>query len=403
VSFKAGEIEKTITVQIAGDTGVESDETFALTLSAPSSRIQLGTAASATGVIATDDGSPLSGIVYSWKSHMLLSGVNVQLKPQTGGVSQLYELRNVNLTASGDVTAEVWANLGSTAVQSLQFDLGIDGGATGTFTADTATLGGFLTTSGNTAGHVSLGAITTGAGLSGSVRLGTLSLDEPVGTTLSSVNFVKGEAGASKLAAYGVKVGALLDTTDANGAYGYEGLDAGLYALDLSMTSVSSDADAITAADALAALKIAVGRNPNGDAATAMAASPYQLIAADVNGNGSVTAADALAILKMAVGRSDALSREWLFVREDEDFWNEATKTFTTNSDTVVWDNKPYDVSSPAKVTQNFVAVLKGDVNGNWAAPAGSEKLADSYFTDLVARNPNSMQLSQWGIAPLLV
>jgi len=37
-------------------------------------------------------------------------------------------------------------------------------------------------------------------------------------------------------------------------------------------------------------------------------------------------------------------------------------------------------------------------VNGSWAAPAGSEKLADSYFTDLVAHNPNSMQLSQWGV-----
>jgi len=166
----------------------------------------------------------------------------------------------------------------------------------------------------------------------------------------------------------------------------------------LSMTSVSSDADAITAADALAALKIAVGRNPNGDAVGTMAPSPYQFIAADANGDSRVTAADALAILKMAVGRTDALAREWLFVREDEDFWNEVTKGFTTNNDSVVWDNKPYDVTSPAKVTQNFVAVLKGDVNGSWAAPAGSEKLADSYFTDLVAHNPNSMQLSQWGV-----
>jgi hypothetical protein len=64
-----------------------------------------------------------------------------------------------------------------------------------------------------------------------------------------------------------------------------------------------------------------------------------------------------------------------------------------------VWDSKPYDnVSSPATQTQNFVAVLKGDVNGSWVAPAGSEKLADSYFVDLVAHNPKSMQLSQWGI-----
>jgi len=342
--------------------------------------------------------SPVSGMVYSWKTHMLLNNVSVSLTPQSDGVSHLYELHNIKLTATGDVTAEVWANLGSTSVKSLQFDLGLDSGVTGAFTADTSALGGFITANGTTAGHVSMGAITTGAGLSGSVKLGTLSLDQPVGTTLSAVSFLKGEAGDSKLAAYGVKVGALLDTTDSHGAYDYQGLDAGLYAMDLSMTSVSSDADAITAADALAALKIAVGRNPNGDAVGTMVPGPYQFIAADATGDGRVTAADALAILKMAVGRTDALAREWLFVREDEDFWNEVTKGFTTNNDAVVWDNKPYDVTSPAKVTQNFVAVLKGDVNGSWAAPAGSEKLADSYFTDLVAHNPNSMQLSQWGV-----
>jgi hypothetical protein len=398
VSFKAGESEKTVTVQIAGDTLVELDETFALTLSNPSSRIQLGTSASATGIITSDDGSPLSGQVYSWKTHMLLNNVSVSLTPQSDGVSRLYELRNIKPTATGDVTAEVWANLGSTSVQSLQFDLGLDSGVTGAFTADTSALGGFITANGTTAGRVSMGAITTGAGLSGSVKLGTLSLDQPVGTTLSAVSFLKGEAGDSKLVAYGVKVGALLDTTDSHGAYDYQGLDAGLYAMDLSMTSVSSDADAITAADALAALKIAVGRNPNGDAVGTMAPSPYQFIASDANGDTKVTASDALAILKMAVGRTDALAREWLFVREDEDFWNEVTKGFTTNNDSVVWDNKPYDLTSPAKVTQNFVAVLKGDVNGSWAAPAGSEKLADSYFTDLVAHNPNSMQLSQWGV-----
>ena len=45
-----------------------------------------------------------------------------------------------------------------------------------------------------------------------------------------------------------------------------------------------------------------------------------------------------------------------------------------------------------------FTSGYNWDVNGSWAAPLGSEKLADNYFTDLVAYNPNSMQLSQWGI-----
>ncbi|WP_395671748.1 Calx-beta domain-containing protein [Phenylobacterium sp.] len=56
VSFAAGETSKTITVNVAGDTTVETAETFTLTLSSPSSGATLGTA-SATGTITNDDGS----------------------------------------------------------------------------------------------------------------------------------------------------------------------------------------------------------------------------------------------------------------------------------------------------------------------------------------------------------
>jgi hypothetical protein len=344
--------------------------------------------------------APMSGIVYDWKTHTLLKDVSIKLTTEGDGVNHMYELRNIKLTAAGDVTAEVWANLGTASVQNLHFDLGLDSGVTGSFTADATSMTGFTAINGDQAGHIGYGAMSTTKSLTGSVKLGALSLDLPTGTTLTSVKFLSGDAGDSQLAAYGVKAGALLDTTDIHGAYDYQGLDAGLYAfeLDKALTSAETGSQAISSADALAALKMAVGRNPNGDAAGTIAASPYQFIAADVNGDGRVSSADALAILKMAVRRSDALPREWLFVREDEDFWNETTHAYTTTRTSVAWDNEPYDVTSPTKLTQNFVAVLKGDVNGSWVAPAGSEKLADSYFTDLVAHNPNSMQLSQWGI-----
>ena len=69
-----------------------------------------------------------------------------------------------------------------------------------------------------------------------------------------------------------------------------------------------------------------------------------------------MTSADALAILKMAVKRTDAPAREWLFVNENQDFWNETT------SSSVVWD-KVLQVNSPLTTQQNVVAVLKGDVN----------------------------------------
>ena len=53
VSFAAGETSKTITVNVAGDTVVESDEGFTVTLSNPSTGATLGTA-SAIGTIRNE-------------------------------------------------------------------------------------------------------------------------------------------------------------------------------------------------------------------------------------------------------------------------------------------------------------------------------------------------------------
>ena len=58
VSFAAGETSKTITVSVLGDTTVEPNEPFRLTLSAPSTGTSLGTAATATGTILNDDQPP---------------------------------------------------------------------------------------------------------------------------------------------------------------------------------------------------------------------------------------------------------------------------------------------------------------------------------------------------------
>ena len=54
VAFAAGETSKIVTVNVAGDTVVESDETFAVTLSAPTAGTTIGTAV-ATGTILNDD------------------------------------------------------------------------------------------------------------------------------------------------------------------------------------------------------------------------------------------------------------------------------------------------------------------------------------------------------------
>ena len=59
VSFAAGETSKVITINVAGDSIVESDETFSVTLSNPGTGTSLG-AASANGLIRNDDVAPAS-------------------------------------------------------------------------------------------------------------------------------------------------------------------------------------------------------------------------------------------------------------------------------------------------------------------------------------------------------
>ena len=55
VSFAAGEVSQTITVYVAGDSAVELDEGFTVTLSAPSGAILDASATSASGTILNDD------------------------------------------------------------------------------------------------------------------------------------------------------------------------------------------------------------------------------------------------------------------------------------------------------------------------------------------------------------
>ena len=189
-----------------------------------------------------------------------------------------------------------------------------------------------------------------------------------------------------------------------DGTFAFESLDVGGYKLEVSKALTTAETgSAINSADALAALKIAVGRNPNADPdgagpLLAPPVSPYQFMAADANQDGKVTSADALAILKMAVKRSDAPAREWLFVNENQDFWNEVTSSFTTTRSKVEWD-KELQVSSPLTTQQNVVAVLKGDVNGSWTPPAGAQDLditSPAYFADLASKM--GVPANQWAV-----
>jgi hypothetical protein len=152
--------------------------------------------------------------------------------------------------------------------------------------------------------------------------------------------------------------------------------------------------------DALSALRIAVGLNPNTDGA---AVSPYQFIAADVNQDGLVNTFDALQILQMAVGLPGAIPQEWLFVSEGQDFWDEAANdgqgTFTIDKNNVDWEAEGVPFADPQDVNPNFVAVMLGDVDGSWSAPEGSLSLNNDYFVELQEKGLGPAE--QWFAFPI--
>jgi hypothetical protein len=184
-------------------------------------------------------------------------------------------------------------------------------------------------------------------------------------------------------------------SADATGSWHMDTVPPDSYALSATR-SVTDIGNAITSADALAALRLAVGFNPNTGSAVV---SPYQFMAADVVGtDGKVTAADALAILRMAVKLPSAPANEWMFVEDTRDFWDEATNSFTIDRNHTTWD-RTIAFNANADQNVNLVGVLKGDVNGSWAAPANTPDLdisQPSYFNQL--HDLHGVPLAQMGL-----
>ena len=116
----------------------------------------------------------------------------------------------------------------------------------------------------------------------------------------------------------------------------------------------------ITSADALSALKIAVGLSPNPGSTPVTVA---QFAAADVDRSGAVNSADALNVLKMAVALSTAPAKSWIW------FTDSAARTIVNTTSASVSDWMK-DVVAPAdSQTLALVGVLRGDVDGSWTPP----------------------------------
>ena len=232
-------------------------------------------------------------------------------------------------------------------------------------------------------------ADTTAALAAGDTKLGTVSFESGAAPQVGLVlDF--GQAGQVNGGSYGQALAH--GTSDASGHFDVTGLNTGSYALT-GIRSVSDIGNAVTSFDALAALKIAVGINPNASVnGVQLALSPFQIMSADVVGtDGRVTSADALAILKMSVGIPTVPAMEWMFVEETRDL-SGITRT------SAAWDHN-ISANVQGDTTVNLAGFIKGDVNGSWAPPPGTQyvETTDSmHFTNL--SNIFHIPLSEWGV-----
>ena len=345
--------------------------------------------------------SNLQGISYFWKpnasgQHALLGGVTVSTSGATqsaDGANAAIQLKNIAWNAGGHATADIFAHVTS-AISNVDVSLNL-GGATGaTFNSTLSSDWAFQsnqTSNGYFISGVSLNAIGTG-----DVKVGSISFDTGLlSQTQLGIN-AGTKLGSANVSPYGFTLAH--DTSTASGAYSITPIDAGSYALIATRDTMDIGA-AINSADALAALKIAVSMNPNPTInGTQLPVSPFQIMAADINGDGGVSSADALAILKIAVHISTAITPQWVFVEDTRDFYDEASGLFTLTKSAASWDHNITTMVSGA-TTENLVGVLMGDVNGSWTPPAGSQYVEaqnPTYFTDL--SNLIYTPVSEWAV-----
>ena len=145
--------------------------------------------------------------------------------------------------------------------------------------------------------------------------------------------------------------------TGNSGDYLFDAIDCGDYTLR--PDKPDSAVQAINPFDAALILMAKVGL---------VSLTPYQMVAADVTGNGSVTAFDASYILRYFVGNIShfPVGKYWTFIPAgfpiDQNNWSTAP------------DSIRYAPLEASQFDQDFYAIVYGDVSGDWAGQATAFK-----------------------------
>jgi hypothetical protein len=150
---------------------------------------------------------------------------------------------------------------------------------------------------------------------------------------------------------------------------------------------------AVNLQDAIAILKMIVGLDANG---ADKALSPYQTMAADFDGNGTVGLTDAIGVLKHVVGLS-APEPTWHFVNEVD----ASVPGKTDLAPGLPPTSTSADISGSSPVHVGLVGYLSGDVDGSYVGGSWAIDLDTSqpnYFQTLVDNSNGALNLAQFGI-----
>jgi hypothetical protein len=192
VTFGVGETSKTITIHVAGDTLVESDEAFTVTLSDPSPGAVIGTA-TATGIIRNDDNPP--------PPDLSIAATDADKAEGNSGATPF----TFTVTRSGDLsgTSSVdWAVSGPPA-DAADFEGGILPSGTLSFAAGQDTMTITVEIAGDTAvegdeGFAVILSNAVGANISVASAQGTiLNDDASLSISAASADKAEGDAGST--------------------------------------------------------------------------------------------------------------------------------------------------------------------------------------------------------------
>jgi len=300
----------------------------------------------------------LSGHITFWKTGEAITDITTTLTAlPTNGTQHAIELKNIHVKADGSHTVEVWATTPNSTTGSFECEFVLPTGANATW-QDAAKLPAGWTSTSNTiaSGNFLVDGMSTNPMAEGQVKLGTLTITQATNSDTFELAMAHAQLGDDDVAGYAIS--SVSSTTGSGNEYSYHALTDGHYALT-GDKAAGVAGRAVHANDALAALKMAVELNPNDDGSFVL---PYQYLAADINRDGKVRANDALNILKMAVGIESAPDDEWIFV-------SEAVADKTMDRTHVDWsDLAPTIDFNQTSVDLDLIGIVKGDVDGSWAA-----------------------------------